>query len=105
MLMSKLPAVMWFRRRHQGARRNKVATEASATRTELRRNYFGLWYRKTANATRTTVIIHRIMFLLLLFSSAMVKSTAQTQVVDQVPREILRRLLFQGFAIGPAVRL
>jgi len=50
-------------------------------------------------------MIQRIMFLLLLFSSAMVKSTAQTQVADQVPREILRRLLVQGFAIGLAVRL
>jgi hypothetical protein len=52
-------------------RRDRVATEASAARSELRRNY--LLYRKIANATRTTVMIHRIMFLLPLFSSAMTK--------------------------------
>ena len=72
-LKSKLPTVLWSLRRHGSVRRNSVATEPQAARSELRWNYLGLWYRKTANATRTTVMIHRIMFLLPLFSSAMTK--------------------------------
>jgi hypothetical protein len=72
-LKSKLPTVLWSLRRHGSVRRNSVATEPQAARSKLRWNYLGLWYRKTANATRTTVMIHRIMFLLPLFSSAMTK--------------------------------
>jgi len=55
-------------------------------------------------------MIHRTMFLelLLLFSSAMRRSTTQSQRCDQVPREILRNhrrdpFPLQGFATVPAV--
>jgi len=56
-------------RRQQTVLRNGIAAGSTRTKTETHRNY--LLYRKTANATRTTVMIHRIMFLLPLFSSAM----------------------------------
>jgi hypothetical protein len=44
-----------------------------------------LLYRKIASAMRTTVTIHRIVLLLLLFSSAMWSSTTQNRIAHQVP--------------------
>ena len=80
-----------------------MAAELPRARTEFGENY--LLYRKMANAIRAIVMIHRIVFLLLLFSSAM------TKVQHRVDRRIKCRdvsslalknwFLPQGFEAGP----
>jgi len=80
---------------------------ADSPRAETEGRSYGFLYRKIANAIRTIVMIHRIVFLLLLFSSAMTKVQHRVDQRIKCPDVSSRApknwFLPQGFAAGPVV--